>query len=125
MGLVKARGWIGRDREHLHEMEFLVDTGSFYTLLPPHRAAALGIALPLTGPVVLADRRTVSIPLDMAYLRLQEREAAIPVGVSEVPMPLLGVTALEALGLAVDPVSGRLEPTRPFGPAALGQVPPP
>ena len=37
----------------------------------------------------------------------------------EVPMPLLGATALEVLGLKVDPVGETLEHSRPFGPAAL------
>jgi len=37
----------------------------------------------------------------------------------DVPMPLLGATALEILGLKVNPVEETLEPSRPFGPAAL------
>jgi predicted aspartyl protease len=38
----------------------------------------------------------------------------IPVRVFEVEEPLLGVFALEALGLAVDPASGELKQTRGF-----------
>jgi predicted aspartyl protease len=37
----------------------------------------------------------------------------------DVPMPLLGASALESLGLKVDPVEEVLEHSRPFGPAAL------
>jgi hypothetical protein len=35
------------------------------------------------------------------------------------PMPLLGVIALEILGLKVNPVEETIEYSRPFGPAAL------
>ena len=43
----------------------------------------------------------------------------VMVATMDVPMPLLGVIALEVLGLKVDPVSETLEHTRPFGPSAL------
>jgi predicted aspartyl protease len=36
-----------------------------------------------------------------------------------VPIPLLGVIALEVLGLKVNPVDETLEHSRPFGPMAL------
>lgn len=119
MGFVKIKGFIGSSARTARETEFLTDAGSFYTLLPPALARELGIATPLTTPVTLADSRTVRIGVGIAYLRVLDREAAVPIGVMEVPMPLLGVTALEGLGLKVDPVKGELEPTRPFGPAAL------
>jgi predicted aspartyl protease len=38
----------------------------------------------------------------------------------DVPLPLLGFSALETLGFKVDPVEGRLEETRPFAAGALG-----
>jgi len=45
MGLVKANALIGANREDLHEVEFLVDTGSLYTFLTPELASNLGIDL--------------------------------------------------------------------------------
>ena len=119
MGFVKVAGLIGRSREELREVTFLADSGSFYTLMGPSLAQELGIEATVTGPVVLADSRTIQIGLAMAYLRLRDREGAVPVGILEVPEPLLGVTALEALGLKVNPVEGTLEETRAFGPAVL------
>ncbi|MBI4198735.1 MAG: hypothetical protein HY533_06465, partial [Chloroflexi bacterium] len=77
------------------------------------------IALPVTSRVITADSRTIEVPLGVAYLRLQDREGGIIVGALEVPMPLLGASALEALGFTVGPVSETLEHSRPFGPAAL------
>ena len=118
-GLVKATGHIGLSREALQDVEFLVDTGSFYTFLPPALAANLGITLPVTSRVITADSSTVEIQVGVAYLRLMDREGGIIVGSMDVPMPLLGASAMEVLGLKVNPVEETLEHTRPFGPAAL------
>jgi hypothetical protein len=41
----------------------------------------------------------------------------------DVVEPLLGVTALEALGLKVNPVAETLEYARPYGPAVLVSLP--
>ena len=119
MGLVKAKALIGANREDLHEVEFLVDTGSLYTFLTPELASTLGIDLPLTSQVILADHRTKEVPVGVAYLSLEGREGGIILAVMDVPMPLLGATALEILGLKVNPVEETLELSRPFGPAAL------
>ncbi|MBI2305000.1 MAG: hypothetical protein HYU86_09700 [Chloroflexi bacterium] len=126
MGFVLVKGLTGKDAETAREVEFLIDSGSFYTLLPPGLAHDLGIALPgkgivpsVTTRVMMADSRTLEMGVGIAYLRLPDREAAVPVGMMEVSLPLLGVTALEGLGLKIDPVGGTVEPTRPFGPAAL------
>ena len=119
MGLVKANALIGANREDLHEVEFLVDTGSLYTFLTPELASTLGIDLPLTSRVILADERIKEVPVGVACLRLEGREGGVILAVMDVPMPLLGATALEILGLKVNPVEETLEPSRPFGPAAL------
>jgi hypothetical protein len=55
----------------------------------------------------------------VAYLKLADREGGIIVASMDVPMPLLGATELEILGLRVNPVEERVEHSRPFGPAAL------
>ncbi len=57
---------IGLDGHNLKEMDFLVDTGSFYTFLPPEPAAELGISLPVRSEVVLADSRRATVPLVVA-----------------------------------------------------------
>ena len=116
MGLVKIKADIGVRAEDLKEVEFLVDSGSFYTLLPPGMAADMGITFPVISRVVLADSREAEIGLGVAYLRLldMDREGGVLVGAMDVPMPLLGASALEALGLKVNPVDETLEHTRPL-----------
>ncbi len=119
MGLVRVKAYIGLRQDSLQEVEFLVDTGSFYTFLPPGLAADLGITFPVTSGVILADSRRAVAPVGVAYLRLMDREGGILVASMNVPMPLLGASALEALGLKVNPVDETLEYSRPFGPAVL------
>lgn len=103
MGLAKVTAHIGLTQDSLQEAEVLVDTGSFYTFLPQGLAASLGITFPVTSQVVLADRRTAEAPLAVAYLRLMDREGGVLVASMGVPMPLLGASALEVLGLKVNP----------------------
>ena len=119
MGLVKVTGEIGLRSQGLQELEFLVDTGSLYTFLPPSLATELGITFLESSTLVLADGSTQEVPVGVAYLRFADREGGIIVASMEVPMPLVGATALEVLGLKVNPVGETLEHSRPFGPAAL------
>ena len=123
MGFVTVTGRLGRGAVTAREIQFLVDSGAFYTCIPPQLAADIGLETPITTPVVLANQRRIDVPIGVAYLVLDGREGGIAVAVMDVPMPLLGVSALEALGFKIDPVGGRLEPTRPFGPAVLTVVP--
>jgi len=114
MGSVKVTARIGRSREETREVELMVDTGAFYTILPPSLCRQLGLSLPLRERVVTADNRTLEISLGSAHIELNGRDAGILVGSLDVPAPLLGVSALEALGFKVHPVDGTLEVTRPF-----------
>ena len=119
MGIVKVVGELGLEPEDLTEVEFMVDTGSLYTFVGPGLAARLGLDVPVTSDIVLANNTRMQVPLGVAYLRMQGREGGILVGSLEVPMPLLGVTALEILGFKVNPVAQTIEYDRPFGPCAL------
>jgi predicted aspartyl protease len=119
MGLVRTRALIGPSAEQLEDVEFLVDTEAMYTLLPPGLAREVGIIATHSTRVMAADSRLLDVLAGMACLRLLDREAAIPVGVMNVPVPLLGVTALEILGLKVNPVDGTVEQAWPFGPSAF------
>jgi predicted aspartyl protease len=123
VGLVKATAHIGLGEDSLREVEFLVDTGSLFTFLPREIADDLGITFPVTSRVITADSRAIEALVGVAYLRLMDREggiivASMPDGL-DVPLPLLGATALQTLGLKVNPVDETLEYYLPFGPALL------
>jgi len=94
-------------------VRFLVDTGATYTVLPPALARRLGVtASSRMYDISLADGRTRKARACTLGLRIGRR--SVPMTVILIPHaePLLGVEALEALGLKVDPKRGTLEPTR-------------
>jgi predicted aspartyl protease len=124
MGLVKVTGQIGRSQDALIDIEFLVDTGGFYTAIPPRLREQLGLIHGFPGQTPLADSSIIDVELTWAHLRLDGREGPIPVEITDVSEPMLGVTALEALGMKVNPVSGELEVVWPFqAPPTMGRRP--
>jgi len=98
---------------HEEELTILVDTGATYSLIPPSLADRLGVSrLPRKQTIILADGRRIEAEVGTVMVRIGDRSAATTVVIAECDEPLLGVEALEALGLAVDPTTGSLRPTR-------------
>jgi clan AA aspartic protease len=120
MGYVQVLAGLGTAEDNTTEITFLVDTGSFYTIVPQELADTAGIQATVATRARTADNRSIPMATGMAYMKLLGREAAVPVGILDVPMPLLGVTALESLGLKVNHVNQTVELDRPFGPGLLG-----
>jgi clan AA aspartic protease len=114
MGIVYVKAQIGATNDSLHEVEFMVDTGALYTMLPPQLCKELGLHMPLRERVLTADSHSMVIETGIMHIKIDGREGATLVGKMNVPSPLLGAFALESLGFKVDPVNGVLEPTRPF-----------
>ena len=100
---------------HEEELTILVDTGATYSLIPPSLADRLGVSrLPRKQTIILADGRRIEAEVGTVMVRIGDRSAATTVVIAECDEPLLGVEALEALGLAVDPTTGSLRPTRAY-----------
>ena len=118
MGLVYATAEIGPDREHLAPVRFMVDTGSLYTFVAPGLAADLGLVMPASTTVVTANGQREEAPVGFGFLRLDGREGGILVASMNVPVPLLGSTALQVLGFKVNPVDEILEPHGVYPPLA-------
>jgi len=120
MGYVDVKATVGNPKGGpRRELEFLVDTGAFHSAIPKTLAEELELEGAGEISVTLADKREVKAPISLAYFRVMDRESILPVLILDVPKPLLGATVLEGLGLKVDPVSGKLEHSRPFGAALL------
>lgn len=103
-------------------VRMLVDAGATHTVLPAELAAALGVVRsPRKLRVRLADGRSKAMRFGTVLVRLRGREAGdiVLIGPRGIE-PLLGVEALEALGLAVDPRSGKLEKKRAHGALLVG-----
>ncbi len=87
----------------------LVDTGATWTVVP--RSVAERLGLRLIGNVSV---KTAAGPqeLDQSYAlaELYDKKMVTPVLISDtLDGVVIGVTMLEALGLAVDPLSGQLK----------------
>ena len=114
MGIVRVNGLIGRSQDEVVEVAFLVDTGEFYTAPPSGLRDEFQLIPGAWGQTQVADSSIVDVELTWAFLRLNGRQGVIPVEIMNVPEPMLGVTALEALGMRVNPVSLELESVSPF-----------
>jgi len=120
MGYVRVRGIIGGPtRRVTKEVYFLADTGAFYATIPPDLAKELAVEPVAKTTLILADKGKVEVDTALAYIKILDREAVLQVAILEVPEPLLGVTALEGLGIKVDPSTGEVEYSRPYGVALL------
>jgi len=120
LGYVEVTVKIGNPKgSFTEETKFLVDTGAFHTAIPKTTAEELGLGIAGEIPITLADKREIKAPIALATLKVLDRESIVPVVIIDVPKPLLGVSALEGLGLKVDSVAGSLEHSRPFGAALL------
>ena len=103
-------------------VRFLADTGATYTVIPNDLAHRIGVALsPKSLNVTLADGTSRAMHFSTVLMKLEGREAGVTVLIAPPGAePLLGVEALEALGLAVDPTSHQLRPTRAHSILAVG-----
>lgn len=105
-------------REYVY-VEALVDTGATYSIFPEDFLRDIQV-IPAGWEIGVrfADGRESSQQIGPAYLKVLEREAPCLVMFGNPGVFLIGATALENLGLAVDPVNQRLMPAvvdgRPF-----------
>ena len=94
------------------DVEMLVDTGATDTNIPPSLARDLGISSGFGFRMVkLADGTGMKVGRSNAIIEYGPRKARVPVEIGPVAEPLLGITTLKALGLKVDPVARKLEPS--------------
>jgi predicted aspartyl protease len=100
-------------------VEFLIDTGATYTLAPSEILSKLGITAHRTLTLTLADGTKTSREMGGAYFEYRGVGGMAPVLFAQPDdANLLGATALEAMGLMIDPLSRDLRQL----PAMLGKV---
>jgi len=106
---------IGLSWAESRRVRALVDTGSIFIVLPPELAAEIGmIRSPRKVKVRLASGAEVEAEPGTVIVDIDGREAPATAIILEGAEPLLGIEALEALGLKVNPQTGELEPTRSY-----------
>jgi clan AA aspartic protease len=91
------------------EVEAFIDTGATLTVIPRRLAEELGLRVTGRTEVETAAGR-IMLERTRVRLELEGREEIVPALISDViDKVLIGVTALEVLGLQVDPLTGRLK----------------
>ncbi len=93
------------------DVEFLVDSGAAYSVVPAAVLRRLGIKPRTKRKFLLADGTSVERKMAHALFRLNGQEGASPVIFGERhDSTLLGVVSLEALGMILDPFKRELRP---------------
>jgi len=93
------------------EVSLLVDTGATLSWIPRRILERLGSPVFSRLPFELADGRRLERDVTTVLLTIDGRKAPVPVAFGEPgEAAVLGATALESLGLLVDPVAQKLIP---------------
>jgi len=95
-------------------VDALIDTGATMLVLPKRVAEELGVEALGEVEVELADGTVRGVPYGVVEVELSGRRAPVLAAIVEGGEVCVGVEVLERLGLAVDPASGRIYPTRRF-----------
>ncbi len=99
------------DSKRHRDVEFLVDSGAIYTVVPKKILQELGISPHSKRSFLLANGEKFERQMGSADVLYRKRRGAATVIFGEKgDFPLLGVTALEAVGLIFDPLHRKLKP---------------
>ncbi len=115
MGTTTKRFIVKKARESNKKIEinFLIDSGAVYSLVPKQQLELLGIKSYKTVEFTLADGSIISRQVGDAYFEYKGNGGAAPVIFGEKgDEPLLGATALESLGLVLNPFKREIYPMR-------------
>ena len=114
MGFLRVRVRVAnpQQRERSAEVELLVDSGATFTVVPKELVEQTALSPEAVRRLRTADGRQLERQQGLAYLEADGHAATVPVIFGdEGDIPVLGVTTLEILGLAFDPVKRELRPS--------------
>ena len=102
-----------RKSEKFAEVEFLVDSGAVYSLVPGKILDEIGIEPYKEMSFSLADGTSIKRRISSAYFEFEGEGGPAPVVYGEEgDSPLLGATTLESMGLVLNPFTRTLHPMR-------------
>jgi len=114
MGITYVKLEVGNPQrtDGFERLEFLVDTGAVYTVVPEQVLKRLGVRPIDQERFRLANGRTITRAVGEARFRYHGKIRTSPVVFGRAhDKVLLGVMTLEALGLEIDPRTRTLKPT--------------
>ncbi len=113
MGLTYVQATVTGQTGKRDTLDFLVDSGAVYTLLPQKTWRKLGLKAKRKMEFVLADGTEIERRISECHIALPQGDATTPVILGEKgDEPLLGAVTLEILGLMLNPFRRTLEPMR-------------
>lgn len=113
MGLTFIEGVVTGKKRTKATVEFLVDSGAVYTLLPEKDWNAIGLKPKRRMTFTLADGTKVERAVSECHISLPQGEGHTPVILGQPgDEPLLGAVTLGILGLVLNPFQRSLEPMR-------------
>ena len=114
MGLTFIEGRVMAPNGRAETVNFLVDSGAGYSLLPQETWQSLGLEPTREESFRLADGTVVTRNVSRCYIILPHGEEYTPVVLGEETddQALLGAVTLENLGLMLNPFSRTLHPMR-------------
>ena len=115
MGITSAILTVREHRKSIKsaEVEFLVDSGAVYSLVPGKVLDELDIEPYKEMSFPLADGTLIKRKISSAYFEFEGEGGPAPVIYGEEgDTPLLGATTLESIGLVLNPFSRTLHPMR-------------
>lgn len=92
------------------ECEFLIDSGAVYSVVPQSILKKLGIKPTSSEEFILANGEVIKKSVGNAYFEYSGKTRAAPVVFGDKGVFLIGATALEALGMILDPIRRELKP---------------
>jgi len=113
MGLTYIQGVVTGKKKKSATVEFPVDSGAMYTLLPETVWKLLGLKPKRKMTFILADGTHINRDISECHIALPQGDGHTPVILGEAgDDPLLGAVTLEILGLVLDPFKRTLQPMR-------------
>lgn len=113
MGLTKLKVRVANptDPKRYRDVEFIIDSGAAYTVVPKEILKELGIRPRSRRSFLLANGVKFERRMGNAEVQYKKSRGGVAVIFGEKgDFPLFGVTALEALGLIFDPLHQELKP---------------
>lgn len=102
-----------RKAEQKAELDFLIDSGAFHSLVPRRILESLSVEPYRFVEIILADGSKMTRQVGDLYFELEGEGAMAPVIFGEEgEEPLLGATTIEALGLVLNPLRRELYPMK-------------
>ena len=104
MGITFVEGIVTGKKGKKATINFLVDSGAIYSLLPQKDWKAIGLKPKRTMNFTLADGTQVKRQVSECHIALAQGDGTTPVILGEADdQALLGSVTLEILGLVLDP----------------------